>query len=195
MIDSQKLSITSPYSEKRLKEVAILIRESILDTSAGFANRIQDLLSSAGVYFVVTENLPNVPINGVARWLNSDRPLIQLSIYGKSSDKFWFSLFHEIGHILLHGKKMTNIDMEEPLSVDVKEAEANEYAQNILIPKEEYVRFLNRKDFNQQSVLSFSKMVRVPPGVVVGRLQLEGLIGFGALNSLKSSLAFEKKNI
>jgi HTH-type transcriptional regulator / antitoxin HigA len=48
-------------------------------------------------------------VSAVARWLG-DRPLIQLSLFGKWSDVFWFSFFHEIAHILKHPKRAVFLD-------------------------------------------------------------------------------------
>ena len=54
---------------------------------------------------------------------------------GKDEGKFWFNLFHEIGHLLLHSKKGFHIDLHEEYLIESEiEREANEFAQGLLVP-------------------------------------------------------------
>ncbi|HZV70657.1 MAG TPA: ImmA/IrrE family metallo-endopeptidase [Saprospiraceae bacterium] len=98
------------------------------DHPDGFFEKLQRICLEAGVKVVPTPNLPKVPICGSTRWIN-DTPLIQLSGRYKRNDSFWFTFFHEAGHILLHGKKDIFLKDVEYSDKDLeKEKEADEFA-------------------------------------------------------------------
>ena len=126
-------------------------------------------------------------VSGVARWLNGHSPIIQLSVYGKSNDKFWFTFFHEAAHILLHSEEKNDIflDNTEFKSQDKQEQEANAWASNMLIPDEYKFELVGLR--GRDEILEFSQKLNVHPGIVVGRLQHESQINYGsALNKLKT---------
>ena len=80
---------------------------------------MRKLLLEAGVLLVLVPAIPRAHVSGVARWLSPVRPLIQLSLYGKTNDKFWFSFFHEAAHILLHASSKEDkksIFLDDPIA-------------------------------------------------------------------------------
>ena len=117
-----------------------------------------------------------------------DRVILGMTIRGKSADIFWFSLFHEIGHILLHSKKDIFIDLETGSRDCHKELEADEFAASMLIPESDYAEFISNGLFNVTSVKAFSERIGIHPCIVVGRLQREGLVRYNdnSLNTLKN---------
>ena len=81
--------------------------------------RLQQLCADAGVCLVYTPTFPKVPISGAARW-HKDYPVIQLSLRGKWNDIFWFTFFHEAGHIMLHEKDLTQLTLVNGLMTEEK---------------------------------------------------------------------------
>lgn len=161
-------------------------------TPAEFEPRMQALLRQAGVAFVLVPALPRTHVSGVARWLGPQRPLIQLSLYGKQNDKFWFSFFHEAAHLLLHATKKSLVFLDDPgkASSDTKEErEANEWARDFLIPPAAAQR-LPALPKTKAAVCAFARELGLHPGVVVGRLQHDRLIEMTWMNDLKVSFQF-----
>jgi Zn-dependent peptidase ImmA (M78 family) len=109
--------------------------------------------------------------------------MIVLSFRYRSDDQFWFTFFHEAGHLLLHGKKALFLEDDSDVTSS-EEAEANEFAGRILIP-EEFVPALMRLSTNAREVIRFAVKVGVSPGIVVGQLQHLGQIRPNRLNGLK----------
>lgn len=148
-----------------------------------FMPAIVEACAGVGVA-VVFEPVPaGCPASGATRWIGSDKALLMLSFRYKTHDHFWFSFFHEAAHLLLHGKKMLFIETKE--LDNTHEDQANDFAANILIPKQdaEQLAMLNHTD---AAIRSFAKRVGVAPGIVVGRMQNEGLLPWGTLlNRLK----------
>ena len=112
----------------------------------------------------------NTHIQGVVQWIGPDKVCIILKTTNQSEDKFWFNLFHEIGHILLkHSKKEIFVDMDiNGDKKDQQEKDADEFAQNELIPN-----FNKRlKDFSNlvQAVDAISLENKISKAIVAGRI-------------------------
>ena len=144
------------------------------------------LCSEAGVALVWVKQLPKARLSGAARWLSPRKPLIALSGRHGSDDQIWFSLFHEAAHILHHSKKSVYVDGETN-DDSGDEAEANEWAANFLIPQPAWQRFLAADTYDSEdSISNFAAEQEIAPGIVIGRLQHEGLLSWRSrLNRLK----------
>ncbi|MBS1631968.1 MAG: HigA family addiction module antidote protein, partial [Bacteroidetes bacterium] len=92
------------YNEKAFKTALDNIKSLMATQPDGYFNELQEICKNVGVKVVYTPCIAKAPINGATRWLN-DTPLIQMTGRYKRNDIFWFTFFHEAGHILLHGKK------------------------------------------------------------------------------------------
>jgi len=166
---------------------------------------IQHICSKSGVAVVFVPVLKNVSTSGAAHWISKDKALIQLSLWGKKDDKFWFNFYHEAGHILLHGRKEQFIDStgssqdqyrdEDTFfthELKLVEAEADDFAANSLIPKKYFSEFVLKNKFTSKNVIDFAKQQGIAPGIVVGQLQKNEHIGWGKLNNLKKTYDFSK---
>lgn len=152
-----------------------------------FWPKMQKLCGEAGVVLVVVPSIPRAHVSGMARWLNSHKALIQLSLYGKQNDRFWFTLFHEVAHILLHDKNDIFLD-EWDGGTELKseqEEEADQWSREFLIPQEYEAELRQLK--SEDAVAEFAGRVGIHPGIVVGRLQHDGLIERSWMNGLKVS--------
>ena len=147
----------------------------------------RSLCRSAGVALVCVKPFPKMAVSGAARWLSPHKPLIQLSARHKSDDHFWFSLFHEAAHVLLHSKKHIYVDSNQGTNIDF-EAQADEWASNYLISVEAWEQFALSSHFSRTAVHRFASDQGIAPGIVVGRLQHEGYVDWSVLNDLKARL-------
>ncbi len=109
--------------------------------------------------------------------------MIVLSFRHKSDDHFWFSFFHEAGHLILHDKKALFIEDGSEVT-DEEEKEANDFASNLLVPPEH--RFeLESLPARSKAIIRFAVRLGVSPGVIVGQLQYKRIISFNQMNNLK----------
>jgi len=136
----------------------------------------------AGVSLVFIKELPRTRVHGAVRWVG-ENPIIQLSCRYKVEDIFWFTFFHEAGHVLLHGKR--DVFLEDDGNGDDKEREADAFATSQLIPELQWRRFVATAHFSESSVQTFADTLGIPAGIVVGRLQHEKMIPFSRLNYLR----------
>lgn len=128
-IQAQHIKIDQKYSSKLLRhcleELANLRQSKVfLDDEV-----LMGLLCRAGVILIRTTTLTSAPVKGCTRYINGI-PCIQLAMLFNSEQDFWSTLYHEIAHILLHGKKdifMENVNYgsKDPL----KESEADKFAE------------------------------------------------------------------
>ena len=95
---------TSGFSKAKLKSILPGLKNIMVEEPDDFLQQIQDVCVTAGVKVVYVPRLPRTVIHGTVRWIN-DTPVILMTDRLKRYDIFWFSLFHEIGHIMLHGNK------------------------------------------------------------------------------------------
>ena len=150
-----------------------------------FLPRIRELCASAGVAFVTVPELKHTHISGAACWISQNKAMIAAILRYKTNDHFWFTFFHEAAHILLHGKKPIFLDAERGSAEGEQENEADSYACAFLIPTEEYMAFVGRGQFYPDHIRDFAGRIGIHPGIVVGRLQHDGLIPYSWHNDLK----------
>ncbi len=131
-IQAGRMAINGKYSSKRLRKILNEISDIRKNGEKDVIELLTSILGEAGIKFILTDSLSSAPVKGCARYI-SGIPTIQLSKEFEDEYDFWKTLFHEIGHILLHGKKdifMENVDYgnKDPL----KEQEADEFASQWL---------------------------------------------------------------
>lgn len=178
----------------RTKFISVLddIRKLTVLPPEQFEPLLREYFKSAGVAFVIVSAIPKAHVSGVARWLNPHRPLIQLSLYGKSNDKFWFTLFHEAAHVLLHGKEKESVYLDDPTKTgadSTQEREANNWASNFLIPARYTAQLTGLR--TKAAVRDFAGVIGIHPGIVVGRLQHDGVIDPSWMNDLRVSFKLQ----
>lgn len=140
------------------------------------------LLRAVGVHLCFIPAVPGLGVHGATRWLNGN-PIIQLSLLGKSDDQFWFTLFHELGHVLLHGSGELYLHGEDSST----EEEANVFASTLLVPQEAVLRLPRSRSV--QAVEALAEELGVAPSIVLGRAQRETR-DYGWGHGLKRKLEF-----
>ena len=140
---------------------------------------LKRILSQCGIALIVIPHFKKTHTTGATFWVKKDKAVILMSLRGSWADIFWFSLFHELGHILLHDKRHTFLEGGKPSPEWKKqENEADEFSQKALIPANEFKKFRNSHDFSASSIREFSCHIGVDPGIITGRLQHEKILPY-----------------
>lgn len=188
----QAIKLNTPKFDKSLfKSKLHDIKALMAKQPSNFFEQLQNICLEAGVKVVHTPCLPKAPIHGSTRWIK-DTPLIQLSGRYKRNDIFWFTFFHEVGHILLHGKKYISIE-----NIDVEgenrefEAEADTFASEWILSKEQESEILSLAQISYDDVIEFANKFGTHPAAIIGRLQHKKLIPFGIGNNLFEPIDFD----
>lgn len=164
------------YSKTKFEKAVRQIRTLTVLPVNEFEPQLQRLCWDAGVVLVLVPPIPKAHVSGMARWLNPHKPIIQLSLYGKTNNCFWFMFFHEAAHILLHDKQnifLDQCDRQENLESQ-QEYEANRWARELLIPSEYEGELAELKSL--ADVTNFAERIGIHPAIVVGRLQHDGKV-------------------
>lgn len=190
---AQKIE-TQPFDEDKLIGLLPAVRRLTRKQPDEFQPRLEELCASAGVAVVWVPELPKTGISGCARWLTKRKALVALTLRYKWEDQIWFTFFHELGHVLLHRKRSTFIldNADEDVSdyvvdpeVQQQEEEANRFAADTILPPRDLKVFIDLGVFTTNAILLFAKKQEIAPGLVVGRLQREGLLRPEQGNKLK----------
>lgn len=184
-IDAEAQDAPGPFSAEILEGLIPKLRELTLQPPEHFGVELVRMLATAGVHLVYVKDLPGSKTFG-ATWWKNENPVIQLSLRSKDDGNFWFTLFHEIGHVLLHGQGGVFLDFKVGEDGSKEEEEADTFASEILIPKQFEKRLVSGMTLAQIKKLSLD--AEIAPGVVVGRLQHDGKLHFSVGNGLKNYL-------
>ena len=187
---------TEPFNVEKLKSYLPEIRNMTLQNPDVFVPRLRSIFAECGVAFILLPHLKNSGINGVVKWITHDRVVLAMNDRRTYADTFWFSLFHEIKHILQQKVKtvFVSANSQEMRIMNARlEAEADEFAQNYLIPTKDYRRFSPNKYTSDAQIIAFAKSIGVHPGVVVGRLQYEKIIAANRCAGLKQKYKINLK--
>jgi addiction module HigA family antidote len=190
-IEGQRVEC-APFNAASLIDGLRQLRALTTEEPGQFAPALQDECAQAGVAVVFVPPLSGVRAYGVARWLHSRKALIQLSLRGKTDDHLWFTFFHEAGHVLKHGKRAVFVEEGGGGATprDPREAEADAFAREWLIPPRDYERFCANGDFSVAAIRCFAVRIGIAPGIVVGRLQHDRKVPFSRANQLKRQFDF-----
>lgn len=154
-----------------------------LHEPAEFIPRLQEQCAACGVSVVIVRAPKGCPASGATRVKNG-KAILQLSVRYLRDDNFWFTFFHEAGHLVLHEDRLF-LEWSDRRELDRhEEAEANKFAGQFLIPLSEEAALL-ALPHEHRSIMRFAKNLSISPGIVVGQLQHRGLVRQDKLNFLK----------
>ena len=117
-------------------------------------------------------NISGSKTNGATKKIG-DNIMLMVNDRRLNADTFWFTLFHEIGHII-NGDHGISFERE----TGKQEEAANKFAQDSLIPSDEYQRFVDFGCFDARSIKNFANRINRDPGIVLGRLQNDGKVNY-----------------
>lgn len=180
------------YDQKSLMAELPNIRRFSNSSPKMFLPQLSSSLAKCGIAFILHPHLPKTYVNGATFWLTPDKAVLMMSIRGSWADIFWFSLFHEIGHILLHDKRHMFLEnREEDPQWKKQENEADTFAREALIPQTVYDRFIKRGAFTAHAINALAKELEIAPGIVVGRLQHDGHVARSHHHGLRERYKWE----
>lgn len=93
------------------------------------------ILAECGIALAFVEGIKESRACGATRWVTPTRPLIVLSDRYGHRDTLWFSLMHEVGHVLRHPRRRTFVNLADGGDdFDGLEDEAYAFAADVLVP-------------------------------------------------------------
>ena len=143
--------------------------------------KAQEFLSERGIALQVLSHLPRTHLDGAALLLGDGRPVIGLTLRYDRIDNFWFTLLHELAHVGRHLHEESNEWFADDFTLrnrlgtqeDIRETEADEWAENALIPADAWNASTVKQIPRAMAVINFSSAIGVHPAIVAGRVRYE----------------------
>lgn len=136
--------------------------------------RLTNIFAECGIAFAIVHNFQGAPVQGFIKQTVQGKTILCLTLRQKRADTFWFTLFHEIGHLLKGDASTRFVDFKSVKSE--QEAQADSFARDVLIQPKAYREFIRQRDYSFAAIKKFARSLNVKPFVVVGRLQSDELI-------------------
>ncbi|ATQ42434.1 ImmA/IrrE family metallo-endopeptidase [Caulobacter mirabilis] len=174
----------APWDAEKLRAALPAIRNLVRTKKpAEFFPKLVAIGQACGVAIVFVRTPAGCRASGATHFEAADKAIIQLSFRYRADDHFWFTVFHEIGHLLLHPTSPLFVEGQD-YEMTEEESEANRFASSILIPAEfeDDLRTV-RRDF--RALARLAKRVGVSAGILVGQMQNRGLLQHHQMNFLK----------
>jgi HTH-type transcriptional regulator / antitoxin HigA len=148
-----------------------------------FLSKLQSICADCGVAVVIVRAPKGCRASGATWFPSPNKAIIIMSFRYLSDDHFWFTFFHEAGHVILHQPNALFLEDGSDVTRE-EEREANEFASSTLIPPEFGSELLSNS-WSAARVLAFARKLGIAPGIVVGQLQHRGLVPINKMNRLK----------
>ena len=170
----------APFCADTLKEKLKEVRALTMHETMDFSKELADILKACGVALVYLPQIKGSFLHGITFYDNNTNTIVLgISMRGKYADRFWFSLFHEVSHIL-----QGHIYQKEGASEN-DERNADKMAAEILIPSAERKQFYQDANYSIGSIRNFADSIKVGEDIVIGRLQNDKKLRQNELNSYK----------
>jgi len=145
---------------------------------------VAGVLKDLGIHFVIVPHLPKTSIDGAVLAADGN-PLVALTLRYDRIDAFWFTLMHEMAHLVLDHRGSRLEDLDGEAGGDSEEAEADVLAAEWLVPGDALTDFVQRvkPHFSRHAIWSFARSVGRHPAIVLGRLQHDGHVSYAHLQT------------
>lgn len=182
-----------PYDEAVLSEAFFQQLKAMSQLSNG-PILVQQRLHEVGIAMVIEKQLPQTYLDGAAMWHPKGFPVVALTLRYDRLDNFWFTLFHELGHVKKHlnpkdGECFIDTDIDAR-SEKAIEREADQFALNTFISEKQWDR-LGSLEYADE-IKAAAIQLAIDPAIIAGRLRREAndyrkhrtLIGQGKLSEI-----------
>lgn len=177
-------TISAKFEKKYTNNLIQEIKSIMCCKNAELQRDLKNVMEKYGIDFSVVKNFRGAPVHGYISQKNDGIYQMVLTIRGAFADIFWFSLFHEIGHIVNGdiGKNLKFLDYGNDYD---KELAADLFASNMLLSPESYKAFIQRNDFSIEAICRYAESQHVMPYIVIGRLQKEKYLAYTMYSKYK----------
>lgn len=172
-----------------LKKILPYLRSLTSYDTRTIHKELRASLADCGIRFAVVMHVTGAPVQGVIKRNGDGTISLIMTLRRKFADIFWFTFFHEIGHLLHNDIKHLLIDYEGVL--DEMEARADRFAADLLLPLSSYDSFVEEADFSLSAIKRLCEALDIPVFILIGRLQRDGHIAYSMFQEYKISYEFE----
>lgn len=140
---------------------------------------VKEHLNRKGIHFVTLPALPGMCLDGVTFIAPDNNPLIAMTLRQDRQDNFWFTLFYELGHIILHLAQdsgrvfFDEFDHDAHETSNPYEQEANQFALDHLVPRQFWEENCSPKlnILNKEDIQFLASQLGISPAILAGRVR------------------------
>lgn len=181
-----RMMCIKPFHAKTLKAAIPSLRCLTKCQELDFLEDLVSILKNCGIALVFLPAFEGSYLQGVSFYdAATKKIIIGMTTRGKDADIFWFSLFHEISHVLQHHIHLEN----ETTPQD--EAIADAMAADILIPRECLNDFYGKNDYSIEAIKTFAESIDTGSSIIIGRLQHDHKLRYDQLNEHKAKYDYK----
>jgi HTH-type transcriptional regulator/antitoxin HigA len=188
---SARQEIDNVLDKEKLSKMIPKIKTLMFKKDFEIEIKLREYLGKCGIKFSIVKYFRGVPIQGIIRENGDGTLSLVMTNRRKFSDIFWFTFFHEIGHILNDDVKGKLIDFEN--IENAAETKADKFASNTLIKESDYTSFINKANFSLPSIKKFSTEYNMPCFILIGRLQKDGYLEYQDYFNQKTIYSFDRQ--
>ncbi len=176
---ARQSSLRGSYAKGSLKLSTMrdIARLSYFDNGPMLA---REYLNKQGIHLIIVRHLPKTYLDGAALLMPDGTPVVGLTLRYDRIDHFWFCLMHELAHVVRHLSEsepviVDDLDLQRSgaITEDEIEKEANELAQEALVPKKTWNELISNKKITGQQLHALAEKLKIHPAVIAGRIRFE----------------------
>lgn len=165
---TNNIEVKKEFDKEKLESSYEEIKKTMFLKPNAMIAKLKSIFLECGIVFEVVEHFTGAPVQGFIQ-KKKDKIILCMTLRQSFIDIFWFTLFHEIGH-LIHDDFDNNL-IDYSFIESKIEQEADEFAKNILINEKDYINFKKNNNLNYKEIKKFAASQNVIPSIVIGRIQ------------------------
>lgn len=173
---TQDIEIADEIDIEKLRGKIPEIKKAMFLNPNQIQKKLENIFSECGIAFKIVKNFKGAPVQGFIKKMEDEKLILCMTIRGGFADLFWFTLFHEIAHIINGDVKNRFVDFDSVSNE--AESKADKMAKNLLISLRVYKKFISYGDYSLAAIKEFAKLNEIEPFIVIGRMMKEEVIGW-----------------
>jgi HTH-type transcriptional regulator/antitoxin HigA len=183
-ISGEKSGVESAFCLDGVDKLIVELKDIMMQKELNVQEELRAVFAKYGIDFSVVKNFMGAPVQGYVAPRSDGTYQMIVTTRNSYADIFWFSVFHELGHIV-NGDISKKTNFVDDGSDMEKENAADRFARNKLISETDYQVFVNGKSFEIESIKRFAATQNVMPYIVIGRLQKEKKLDYHLFSDYK----------
>ena len=186
VLGERNIKAVPQFDKQNVEQLISDLKSIMINPEANLQQDLATVMAQYGIKFSVVHNFRGAPVHGYISQNKAGEYQMVLTIRGAFADIFWFSLFHEIGHIVNGDISKASGFIDALNSIDTaKESAADKFAGEALLDPKSYTHFVAMRDYTIGAIKRYATSQRVAPYVVIGRLQKEKRIPYSWYSDYK----------
>lgn len=169
--------LETSFAPTRVSQLIAELKGIMMAQNVDYQRVLPEIMSGYGIDFSIVRSFRGAPVHGYISKKENETYLMVLTIVGEYADVFWFSLFHELGHILYgeFGRDGSFIDAINHQNSEIEKA-VDRFAKEALLDSGSYTGFIKGGVYTLDAIKKYALSQGVPAYIVIARLQKDGVI-------------------